>query len=84
MRKGYAGYQIVGVFSNLGSGAATYTLTLTSGETGFGDSETAVEILSCQVVTTDGSGNLEVSMAEGLPRVFYPKAQLAGSGVCSL
>jgi len=84
MRKGYDGYQIVGVFSNLGSGGSSYTLTLTSGETGFGDEETIVEILSCTVVTADGSGDLEVSMAEGLPRVFYPEAQLVGTGVCSL
>ena len=82
MRKGDAGYQIIGVFSNLGAGGSSYTLTLPSSDTGFTDSESVVEVLSCTSYTTDSSGNLNVAMAGGLPRVFYPAAQLSGSGIC--
>jgi alpha-amylase len=83
MKKGDTGYQIVGVFSNLGASGNSYTLTLTSTETGFTASQSLVEVLSCAAYTTDSSGNLAVAMASGLPRVFYPLAQLTGSGVCS-
>lgn len=83
MRKGDTGYQIIGVFSNLGASGSSYTLTLTSSETGFTASQSLVEVLSCTAYTTDSSGNLAVAMAGGLPRVFYPTAQLTGSGICS-
>ncbi len=83
MRKGNAGYQIIGVFSNLGSGGSTYTLTLTTSETGFTASQVVVEVMGCTSYTTDSSGNLAVAMSAGLPRVFYPMAQLTGSGICS-
>jgi alpha-amylase len=83
MRKGDTGYQIIGVFSNLGASGSSYTLTLTSSETGFTASQSLVEVLSCTAYTTDSSGNLAVAMAGGLPRIFYPTAQLTGSGVCS-
>ncbi|KAH8791321.1 glycoside hydrolase family 13 protein [Hyaloscypha sp. PMI_1271] len=83
MRKGNTGYQIIGVFSNLGASGSSYTLTLTSSETGFTASQSLVEVLSCTAYTTDSSGNLAVAMAGGLPRIFYPTAQLTGSGVCS-
>lgn len=81
MRKGFDGFQVVGVFSNLGEGGGAYTLSLGS-VTGFTAGEEVVEIVSCRGYTVDGSGNLGVSMEGGLPRVFYPKAQLVGSGVC--
>ena len=83
MRKGDTNYQIIGVFSNLGSSGSSYTLTLTSAETGFTASQALVEVMSCTAYTTDSSGNLAVAMASGLPRVFYPKAGLVGSGICS-
>lgn len=82
MRKGSDGSQVIAVFTNLGAGGSTYTLTLPASDTGFGDGEDVLEILTCEGVTTDGSGNLAVQMGEGLPRVFYPKAQLEGSGIC--
>jgi alpha-amylase len=83
MRKGDAGSQIVGVFNNQGANGGSYTLTLSSSTTGFTASQSLVEVLSCTAYTTDSSGNLNVAMAGGLPRVFYPAAQLAGSGACS-
>jgi alpha-amylase len=84
MRKGDTGSQIVSVFTNQGSSGGSYTLTLSSSATGFTASQSLVEILSCTTYTTDGSGNLNVAMASGLPRVFYPATQLAGSGACGL
>ncbi|KAI9737441.1 MAG: hypothetical protein M1834_009595 [Cirrosporium novae-zelandiae] len=81
MRKGYDGNQIIGVFSNRGSSGSSYTLTL--GSTGYTSGEVVTEILTCKNVTTDSSGNIAVSMASGLPRVFYPASQLTGSGICN-
>ncbi|KAH8820547.1 glycoside hydrolase family 13 protein [Xylogone sp. PMI_703] len=83
MRKGNDGAQIIGVFTNLGANGASYTLTLSSSETGFTANQALVEVMSCTSYTTDGNGNLNVAMASGLPRVFYPQAQLSGSGICS-
>lgn len=82
MRKGSSGSQVVGLFSNLGAGGSSYTLALSSTVTGFTASEQVVEALSCTSYTTDSSGGLAVEMAAGLPRVFYPKNQLADSGIC--
>lgn len=82
MRKGYTGSQIISVFNNQGASGGSYTLTLSSSDTGFTDSQSVVEVLSCTAYTTDSSGNLNVAMSGGLPRVFYPAAQLSGSGVC--
>lgn len=83
MRKGNTGYQIVSIFSNQGASGSTYTLTLTSTETGFTANEALIEVMSCTAYTADSSGNLAVSMASGLPRVFYATARLTGSGICS-
>ena len=83
MRKGDTNYQITGVFTNLGANGASYTLTLPSSDTGFTASQSVVEVMSCTSYTTDSNGNLAVSMASGLPRIFYPTAQLEGSGICS-
>jgi len=84
MRKGDTNYQIVSVFNNQGAGGGSYTLTLTSAETGFTASQALVEVMSCTSYTTDSSGNLNVIMSGGLPRVFYPFAQLNGSAICPI
>lgn len=80
MRKGYDGKQIITVLSNKGASGSSYTLTL--GNTGFTSGMQVVEVITCSTVTADGSGNIAVSMAQGLPRVFYPKSGLTGSGIC--
>ena len=82
LRKGDDNAQIISVYTNLGSGATSYTLTLPSSDTGFTASQALVEIGGCTSVSTDGSGNLAVAMAGGVPRVYYPAAQLSGSGIC--
>lgn len=83
MRKGQVGAQIVGVFSNLGASGASYTLTVSASNSGFAANQALVEVLGCTAYTTDSSGNLAVAMAGGAPRVFYPAAQLSGSGICT-
>lgn len=83
MRKGNTGNQIISVFSNRGASGSSYTLTLTASQTGFTASEPLIEVMGCTAYTTDSSGNLAVAMASGLPRVFFAKAQLTGSGICS-
>ena len=81
-RKGFDGNQIISVFTNKGSNGDSYTLTL--GNTGYLSGEQVMEILSCTAATVDYSCNLEVSMGQGLPKIFYPAARLAGSGICRL
>ena len=80
-RKGTDGTQMIGVFSNLGSGGSEYTLTLSG--TGYTSGQVVMEIFTCTEVTTDSSGDIAVPMASGLPRVFYPVSALSGSGICS-
>ena len=67
MRKGFDGYQIVGVFSNLGAGGESYTLSL--GNTGYTAGEVVVEVLGCEAVTVSTSGNIAVVMGQGMPKV---------------
>ena len=81
MRKGFDGNQVIGVFSNLGANGASYTLTL--GNTGYTAGEKVVETLTCAALVVDGDGTLAVGMSRGLPRIYYPAAQLTGSGICS-
>ncbi|KAL9050866.1 MAG: hypothetical protein Q9162_006375 [Coniocarpon cinnabarinum] len=63
MRKGFDGNQIVTVLSNLGADGAKYTLSLNN--TGYTAGEKLVEVMACQDVTVDGSGNVPVAMADG-------------------
>lgn len=81
MRKGTTGKQVVGVYSNVGSGSST-TVTLTSANTGFTSGQALTDVMSCTSFTADSSGNLAVTISGGVPRVFYPTAQLSGSSVC--
>lgn len=82
MRKGFDNYQIISVFTNQGAGASSYTLTLPSTDTGFTASQAVVEIGGCTTTSTDSSGNLAVAMSGGVPKIYYPTAQLTGSGIC--
>ncbi|KAK7719915.1 hypothetical protein SLS64_002096 [Diaporthe eres] len=81
MRKGNTGSQVVGVYSNVGSGSST-TVTLTGANTGFTSGQALTDVMSCTSFTAGSSGNLAVTISSGVPRVFYPTAQLSGSGIC--
>ncbi|KAJ4483787.1 glycoside hydrolase family 13 protein [Lentinula aciculospora] len=63
-------------------GSKTSSTKLTS--TGWSANTALVDVLSCQSVSSDGSGNAAVNMNGGLPVAMYPKSYLTGSGLCSL
>lgn len=81
MRKGYDGYQVIGVFTNTGSSGSP-SVTLTTSMTGFTAGEAVVDVMSCTTFTADSSGSLDVTLSGGLPTVFYPSVTLSGSGIC--
>lgn len=81
LRKGNAGYQVVGVYSNVGASGST-TVTLTSANTGFTAGQALTDVMSCTAFTADSSGGLTVTISGGVPRVFYPTAALSGYSSC--
>ena len=75
MRKG----KMVTVLSNKGAEGSAYSQSIPAG---YASGTTVTELLTCETLTADNGGNIEVPMAKGLPRVYYPTAGLAGSGIC--
>ena len=63
LRKG----KLVSVFSNSGSNSANYTLAVSN--SGYAANQSLVEILTCNNVTVEASGNLPVDITRGEPRV---------------
>lgn len=63
LRKGL----IVSLFSNMGSKARAYNLTLT--DHGFQENQAVVEILTCRISTVAVGGGLQVSVQQGMPQV---------------
>ena len=59
--------RIVSVYSNQGADSPDYTLVLSN--TTYDANQTLVEILTCNNITVDATGNLSVAMTQGLPRV---------------
>ncbi|KAH8897894.1 alpha-amylase [Thozetella sp. PMI_491] len=82
LRKGFDGFQIVGIFTNVGS-AGVASVTLSSSETGFTASEQLVDVMNCAPYTVDSSGSITAQLLGGLPLVLYPRTPLTGSGICS-
>jgi len=81
MRKGSTGTQVISLFTNRGSSGSA-SLSLPSSATSFTGRQSVIELLTCKTYLTDLSGNLAVSIKNGLPLIFYPSASLAGSGLC--
>ncbi|KAK5120650.1 hypothetical protein LTR85_006008 [Meristemomyces frigidus] len=75
MRKG----KMVTVLSNNGANGASYTQSISSG---YASGTQVTELLTCDTLTADSSGNLAVPMGSGAPRVYYPTSGLSGSGLC--
>ena len=75
MRKG----MMVTVLSNKGASGDAYQQSIPAG---YASDTQLTEILTCAMVTADSNGNIEVPMARGLPRVYYPTDGLSGSGLC--
>ncbi|KFY10427.1 hypothetical protein V491_07652 [Pseudogymnoascus sp. VKM F-3775] len=82
MRKGSSGKQMVSVFTNRGAGGEE-VMTLLSADTGFTANLDVIEVLNCIDAKTDGSGNLGIGIDNGEPLVFFPAANLKGSGICT-
>ena len=82
MRKGFDGAAVVSVFSNQGEGGGSNVLSV--GSTGYAAGQEVCEILACVKSNVNDDGSLSVAMAQGEPKIFYPTAKLAGSGVCHL
>lgn len=66
--------------SSEGSQASSTSLA----SSGWSANTDLIDVLSCQKVTSDGSGNAAVNMSGGLPVALYPTNDLSGSGLCSL
>ncbi|KAL8673252.1 MAG: hypothetical protein Q9168_002329 [Polycauliona sp. 1 TL-2023] len=79
LRKG----NLVSLYSNEGSTGDSSNVTLKNTGTGFQENQAILEILACKNITADENGNLEVSIQDGQPQIFYPSAELKSSGICS-
>lgn len=84
MRKGYAGKQIVSVYSNSGSNGGSRSITINASNSGFTAGQNITEVLRCEALTADSRGNLGVNIPTGRPSILYPTAGLQGSGICGL
>ncbi|KAH9828346.1 Alpha-amylase domain [Teratosphaeria destructans] len=82
MRKGSTA-QVISVWTNSGASGTSYSITLTSSETGFSAGQSVTELLTCTTSTTDSNGRLTVTISGGLPKIFYPSSALSGSAPCS-
>ncbi|MCJ1230078.1 hypothetical protein MMC12_006749 [Toensbergia leucococca] len=80
LQKGNGATNIVGVYSNVGASASTYTLNLAN--TGFAAGSTVMEVLSCTQVTVGSNGILKATVTTGLPLVFFPILSVPGSPIC--
>ena len=75
MRKG----KLVSVLTNKGTSGASYSQTYA---VGYSAGQKITELLTCATLTATSSGGLLVPMGAGAPRICYPTASLAGSGLC--
>ncbi|KAL4996446.1 glycoside hydrolase superfamily [Aspergillus recurvatus] len=81
--KGIEGRQVVMLLSGQGSKGVPYSLTL---PVSYNAGTTVTDVLHCVNYTTVGdgirAGELDVPMAKGEPRVFFPAHLMEGSGLC--
>ncbi|KXT05837.1 hypothetical protein AC578_1103 [Pseudocercospora eumusae] len=73
---------LLSVFTDFGSSSGGSAI-VTPSKTGFAGSTKYTDLLSCNVVKTDPSGNLAVSISYGAPRVFYKTSELSGTDLCA-
>lgn len=66
--------------SNAGAAGASVQMSLGGVTAGVA----MVELLGCAQATVSRTGKLGVTLANGAPQVWMPKAMLAGSGFCKL
>ena len=82
LRKGNNGAQVITVINNDGASGQARNITLPSASTGFAAGDVLTEVVSCKNTTVDASGNLDITIQNGLPNVFYPAKLLVGSTIC--
>lgn len=70
------------MFTNAGAESNCYNLTLAANQTAIKPHQNLMDVMSCRLFKADSSGNLNVGIASGLARVFYPAAKLGGSSIC--
>ena len=65
--------KLLTVLSNKGSSGDSYTQAIRSY---YQSGSSVTELLSCTKFTSDGDSNINVPMGGGMPRVFYPTADI--------
>lgn len=66
---------LISVFSNGGSSASNVSVSVDSSSSGWAASTKVIDALTCESFTTDGSGNLAVTISKGEPRVLIEDSQ---------
>jgi len=65
--------KLLTVLSNKGSSGDSYTQSIGSS---YSSGSSVTELLSCTTLTSDGDGKINVPMSGGMPRVYYPTADI--------
>lgn len=71
---------LVSVLTNVGAGAANHTFKVDAAASGLAANTQVLDVVQCESFTTDGSGNLDVTLSDGMPRVMI--AQADAGNVC--
>jgi alpha-amylase len=71
---------LVSVLTNVGAGAANHTFKIDTAASGLAANTQVLDVVSCESFTTDGSGNLDITLSDGMPRVMM--AQADAGNVC--
>jgi alpha-amylase len=81
-RKGPSSTPVIGIYTNIGQNGAAYALSLAKTVTMFNKNQQVIDVISCELFTTDKTGNLAVIISDGLPRVLWDYKSIAGRGIC--
>ena len=71
---------LVSVLTNSGASSGNHTFALESSVSGWSANTQVLDVVQCESLTTDGSGNINLVMADGMPRVML--AQADAGNVC--
>jgi alpha-amylase len=82
LKKGLNGTQSITIINNDGASGKSRNITLGSTNTGFVPGDVLTDVVSCTNTTVDSNGDLEATIQNGLPNVFYPAKLLVGSTIC--
>lgn len=81
MSKGTSGSKVITALSNAGANSNSYSISLSSDETGYAAGDELVEVYTCTNVTVSLDGSIPVTISSGLPQVFV-SASFTGDGLC--